>query len=60
MTKRKSNKNGGKYVYEMRNCEYTVPNIYWCIKQNLTSGSHLDHWFDAFIPIRKSGKIYQK
>ena len=40
-------------MYEMRNCEYTVPEIDWCIKQNLTNDSKPAHWFDNFMPIRK-------
>ena len=46
----------GKYVYEIQNCEDTVPNIDWCIKQNLKTDSHPAHWFDAFIPIGKKGQ----
>ena len=41
----------GKYVYEMRNCEDTVPSIDWCIKHNLTTDSHPTLWFDVFMPI---------
>ena len=41
-----------KYVYEIRNCEDTVPNIDWCIKHNLTTDYHPAHWFDDFITIR--------
>ena len=37
----------------MRNCEGTMTNIDWCIKQNLTTDSHPDHWFYAFMPIEK-------
>ena len=48
----------GKYVYEMRNCEDTVPSIDWCIKHNLTTDSHPDHWFDDFMPIMKKAAIF--
>ena len=48
-----------KYVYEMRNCEDTVLNIDWCIKHNLTTDYHPDHWFDSFMPIGgEIGNIY--
>ena len=50
----------GKYVYEMRNCEDTVPNIDLFIKHNLTTDSQPAHLFDAFMPIKKIGKIYHK
>ena len=40
-------------MYEMRNYENTVPNIDWCIKQNLTNDSKTSHWFDNFMPIGK-------
>ena len=40
-------------MYEIRNCEDTVPNIDFSIKQNLTSDYHPAHWFDYFMPIEK-------
>ena len=48
----------GKYVYEMQNCEDTLPNIDWCIKHNLTPDSHPSCWFDAFIPIKKKRQYF--
>ena len=39
-------------MHEMRNCEDNVPKIDWWIKQDLTTGSHPDHWFDVFMPIK--------
>ena len=44
-------------MYEMRNCEDTVPNIDWCIKHNLTPNYHPYHWFDDFIPIEKAARF---
>ena len=43
-------------MYEIRNCEDTVPNIYLCIKHNLSTNYHPVHFFDAFIPIGKKGQ----
>ena len=40
-------------MYEIRNCEDTVPNIGWCIKMFLITDSHPAHCFDDFMPIEK-------
>ena len=47
-------------MYEIRNCEDTVPNIDLCIKHNLTTDSCPAHWFNAFMPIVGKAEIFTK